>query len=676
MSQMDPVNTSKTSKYPAPLYVSDIEACPDRASFLQLVMPYYQASCKEFGIRWPGVCALQCIYETGVPTNIANSLRQNNNMGGLKGTTLPGASVGSISTEGDHYAKFASVDKYIYAAMYNIANSGYYTKAMSATTMQDFALFLIRMWVNGSDNGGDAYAWDVIADYDKYGLSSYENDGSGSVTGGGGAASGSAGSNGTDLSNMTFDTSVRERETARTEEGTHPELKTFYRINMTGAQFIRQVLAPYCKSKESGQGAYRLWFDDEASPDGTPGVKLYFKPDQYVQIEDKMAERLLPDVDRTYEFSYGSGPESSVISFNPNYAGIVTSVIGGYEVEAATTDAITNDLFSLKYNRFTDPNRPSTGDSVFDDLQGTVRIGASSYTYDEVANRAANLWYNMAQYGYTADMTVIGDPMIDVQKLCSVAVYTPQGLPHYSSGVYLITHVTDSISGGSFTSAMNMVRNAISIGTNDSGGVDITLGATDTRYIGDAANMFGGGTSGSSGSSGTSATSGNSSTDLKEPLTQGQSTSIPDGLGTYYTVTGYGSGGIHYANGRTTPWASGTNQRTVWDKWVAAGSVYTDHIATLNGKWLIACTNTFGNVGDYIKFTLGNGQVLDCIMADEKNQSDAGCTKWGHDNGKCVIEFEVDIDYFNQVGNPGTGSWKSEWSGTTVTSATNLGPAI
>ena len=28
-------------------------------------------------------------------------------------------------------------------------------------------------------------------------------------------------------------------------------------------------------------------------------------------------------------------------------------------------------------------------------------------------------------------------------------------------------------------------------------------------------------------------------------------------------------------------------------------------------------------------------------MGDEKNMSDAGCNKWGHDNGHSVVEFVV-----------------------------------
>lgn len=312
------------------------------------------------------------------------------------------------------------------------------------------------------------------------------------------------------IAGLEFSTKPVERETARVEEGDHEGLKTFYRVNMSGPQFIKQVLAPYCKAKETGQGGYRLWFADESSPDGSRGTKLYFKPDNYSNIEDKVSQNILKDIDREYQFSLGSGPTSSVLDFTPNYAGIVTSIMGGATVEGATTEAITNELLSTSYNRFSDKNRPSTGDSVYDDLQGIVRIGDSSYTYDEIAAKSANLWYNMSFYGYTADMTILGDPLLNPQTVCVVGVYTPMGLPHHSSGVYLIYHITDEIRGGTFTSQLSLVRNAIKIGTNDSGGLDITIGP-DTKYIGEAAGLVGASPLQGSGNSGsTSLLSGGS----------------------------------------------------------------------------------------------------------------------------------------------------------------------
>ena len=62
----------------------------------------------------------------------------------------------------------------------------------------------------------------------------------------------------------------------------------------------------------------------------------------------------------------------------------------------------------------------------------------------------------------------------------------------------------------------------------------------------------------------------------------------------------------------------------------------------IHGRYVIACTTTFGDIGDYIDFTLDNGTVIKTVIGDIKNQNDPGCNIWGHQNGACVIEFVVD----------------------------------
>ncbi|MGF6990408.1 hypothetical protein M2150_001669 [Lachnospiraceae bacterium PM6-15] len=62
----------------------------------------------------------------------------------------------------------------------------------------------------------------------------------------------------------------------------------------------------------------------------------------------------------------------------------------------------------------------------------------------------------------------------------------------------------------------------------------------------------------------------------------------------------------------------------------------------IKGRYVVACTTTYGQVGDYIDWTLENGTVIKAVIGDIKNQNDAGCNEWGHKNGACVIEFVVD----------------------------------
>ncbi len=158
--------------------------------------------------------------------------------------------------------------------------------------------------------------------------------------------------------------------------------------------------------------------------------------------------------------------------------------------------------------------------------------------------------------------------------------------------------------------------------------------------------------------------------------TGGAGVTIPEQYGNGgYSVTFYTPRGC-YVNGRDTAWAAGTSQAAVHSKWSLAGAKYDDDIATYNGRYLIACTTTYGRVGDKVDFTLSDGTVIKCVIADAKNPNDQGCNKWGHSNGQNVIEFEVERSRFYRSGNPGSSSWKAEWGGKRVCSSVNSGSIL
>lgn len=87
----------------------------------------------------------------------------------------------------------------------------------------------------------------------------------------------------------------------------------------------------------------------------------------------------------------------------------------------------------------------------------------------------------------------------------------------------------------------------------------------------------------------------------------------------------------------------------------------------IGDRYVIACTETYGKVGDYIDVYKEDGTVLKCIIGDIKNQSDPGCNVWGHENGENIIEFVVDKNTWyngNRGGhaNPGTEDCHPEWN--------------
>lgn len=147
--------------------------------------------------------------------------------------------------------------------------------------------------------------------------------------------------------------------------------------------------------------------------------------------------------------------------------------------------------------------------------------------------------------------------------------------------------------------------------------------------------------------------------------------SIPEGMGEGgYTVTIY----------QDQAWAY--DQKKVYDLWSNAGYNYDNGIATYDNRYLIACTTTFGNVGDKVDFYLDDGTKIPCVIADIKSQEvvpwDTNpANEWGHNDGKNIIEFEVLGETFREYGdNPGLNGWFDEWGGKRVVSATNLGENI
>lgn len=121
-------------------------------------------------------------------------------------------------------------------------------------------------------------------------------------------------------------------------------------------------------------------------------------------------------------------------------------------------------------------------------------------------------------------------------------------------------------------------------------------------------------------------------------LSSGEIINIPIGAGTFATRE-FSTEGYKNFN-----WAKGTGQRRVWQAWKDKGCPTVQGFAAIDGKILIACTSTFGKIGDNITWEFSNGDILDTIMGDEKSQKYTSydhnpANKWGHNEGKCVLEF-------------------------------------
>ena len=133
---------------------------------------------------------------------------------------------------------------------------------------------------------------------------------------------------------------------------------------------------------------------------------------------------------------------------------------------------------------------------------------------------------------------------------------------------------------------------------------------------------------------------------------EGRTITLPEGLGNVHTYMG---------------WQCITaTSSTQYKLRTAAGMNFdSEGFAKIGDRYVVATTTTFGNVGDFIDVYQEDGTIIKCVIGDIKNQNDAGCNQWGHNNGRCVIEFVVDKDKWygsSMHANPGTSSCHPEWN--------------
>lgn len=121
---------------------------------------------------------------------------------------------------------------------------------------------------------------------------------------------------------------------------------------------------------------------------------------------------------------------------------------------------------------------------------------------------------------------------------------------------------------------------------------------------------------------------------------------LPDGLGTYATRE-FDLRTDRVATGLTSPYGFGlsTNQRRVQDAWIAAGAEHDSQgFCKLDGKYLVATTSVFGEIGSHTTFYFSNNTSIETIKVDAKAEEVVAwdpnpANKWGHANGACVLEF-------------------------------------
>lgn len=277
--------------------------------------------------------------------------------------------------------------------------------------------------------------------------------------------------------------------------------KTFSMNKRSYTSFIEEDLIPYSTSKVGNKAPYRLIVDtSDKRSEGSSGT-VYFKPDaeassvsvnlidengnvkEKVFNEDSEGE-LDEDIEGTVsydestdttsytgtwgsiecarEYEYYTGEKyNEVISFSPNYdfVTMTTAPDAAMAIDSERLEFITCTASGKTVVQMgEDANGVLIGDAT-NHSDGNKVVGLSSSTFDNLAILTQHLWAAHTGVKVTAEIELLGDPLINRGDNILVSVYTKYGFKHHTSGKYYVKEVEDSVDGGSFVTTLSLMCN-------------------------------------------------------------------------------------------------------------------------------------------------------------------------------------------------------------------------
>ena len=256
--------------------------------------------------------------------------------------------------------------------------------------------------------------------------------------------------------------------------------KVWTQNQVSDLQFIKETLLPYAVRDSDKVAGYKIFFDDKRDENGK--ITLHFHPPR---IENK--------VFKSYKFMRND-PYTPVISFAPEIPGHLKFMYGAGSVSSLTFDHITQDINKNTVNQQTTPEKTALSNKTIEQVvDQKCGVGKKSFTSASSASDGKKLskqmFYSNFNALYKAEMVIHLDTRLSVMDVINIQVILPSGLPHYSSGNYLIMEITDSIPA--LTSTLQLFRNSSKEGECK------VIGTVNGGALGHATRMRGSAISGS-----------------------------------------------------------------------------------------------------------------------------------------------------------------------------------
>lgn len=224
-----------------------------------------------------------------------------------------------------------------------------------------------------------------------------------------------------------------------------PERRHFIQHKMRDMQFIINVLSERAIRKKDGTADYKVFFEDNAKP------KLHFHP---MRVDTAPVVR---------SFTFMRDKMSEVISFSPDLSAQALLKLGGGVSACPYINLQTGEYEDVIAKNENTPDKTTLGGNL------TFSLNETDEYYSVVESRpirdgddaqiaAMSRYMKMYMAMLRATLVIQGDPRMEPHTIIEVMVLMPNGKYHYSSGLWYVLDVTNNISGGQYTSSMELVR--------------------------------------------------------------------------------------------------------------------------------------------------------------------------------------------------------------------------
>lgn len=193
------------------------------------------------------------------------------------------------------------------------------------------------------------------------------------------------------------------------------------------------------------------------------------------------------------KYTFGRGRGGQVLAFRPHDTTMFSAAIG--------TGAVISRCYDPKEKKIVEKklayaDRPGYETPALDKSGGgflpklpsdkslpTQMIRTALRTKEEQDARSTTIFDYFARLMYTAELSILGDPEIELNDIIQVEMLTPDNEPHYLSGVYCVQTIKHQLGEGGFVTDLAMSRETALSGTT---GVNGRARPAQTRVLPDA----------------------------------------------------------------------------------------------------------------------------------------------------------------------------------------------